>query len=709
MRRSVISAASVGLLILAAIRIPRAPAWQAAVPLSKPGQEDLTFWANHNGLEQLDADGEVGFGDMARILLRRRSNAGIIRALRDRFTFTTHAMPTLQTPDVFRAEITDSGIVWRNRPEGFVIGADKTFNLPLIVENKTRAAVNFQAAYTGSTSHSEFPSVEMAANSAGGYFLRVVESQPGKQPGRLLLKSDGRELDAAVTCDVRALGSLHVALLDGDGKPTSARVYLTGSDGLAYAPRGSISRITAMSAEYFFHAENSFDIDLPAGRTVIEATRGQEYEIARQEVEIAAGKPTSVRLQLKRWDNMAAKGWYSSDAHIHANYTAPHHQVITLKDVRLEAHAEDLNNANMMVANSGGAFLHDFQYFEGKPNRLSEPNFILYWNEEMRSTAYGHMCLFGLKTLVSPLYTGFRNTPFSEDYPANDAQAEATQKQGGAVTYAHPANSTDFATVGGAAAKELPVDLALGHVDAMDVLSNVDEIAAMGLWYHLLNCGFKLAVSAGTDSFTNVADHYTPGGGRVYVHSGKPMRYDEWIANYKRGRSFASNGPLIFLTVDGKEPGDDVRLPKSTSRKVRVRATIRTRVPVDKLEIIVNGKSVASVPVSKYEAVIDQEIPLTGSSWIAARALGPWSRLVLNDIQAFAHTSPVYVSVGTEPVAFAADARFWIDWIDKLIESLKGRRFATPEHRQEVIDLFRRAQEIYRKVERQAAEKSTRS
>ena len=53
---------------------PRLPG-QSAVPYSKPGQEELTFWVNHNGLEQLDVLGEVGFGDMARILMRRRSNA----------------------------------------------------------------------------------------------------------------------------------------------------------------------------------------------------------------------------------------------------------------------------------------------------------------------------------------------------------------------------------------------------------------------------------------------------------------------------------------------------------------------------------------------------------------------------------------------------------------------------------------------------------
>src|SRR6187551_1978957 len=62
-------------------------AGQAAVSLSRVGQDDLSFWVNHNGLIQFEAEGEVGFGDMARVLLRRRTNGDYIRDLRDRFTF----------------------------------------------------------------------------------------------------------------------------------------------------------------------------------------------------------------------------------------------------------------------------------------------------------------------------------------------------------------------------------------------------------------------------------------------------------------------------------------------------------------------------------------------------------------------------------------------------------------------------------------------
>jgi TolB protein len=487
--------------------------------------------------------------------------------------------------------------------------------------------------------------------------------------------------------------------VDEDGRAAAARVYLTGADGLAYVPRGHISRITAMSAEYFFHGEDSFSIDLPAGRTTIEATRGPEYEWVSQSVDLVPGKPATVKLALKRWENMAAKGWYSSDAHIHANYTAEHHQTINADDVRRQAQAEDLNNANLMVANSSGAFIHDAQYFEGRPNALSTRNYILYWNEEMRNNGpYGHMAFFNLKSLVYPLHTGHRNTPNSEDYPPNYTQAEGARKQGGAVTYVHPAVVPTYEGVGGVGARELPVDLALGQVDAMDVMSNGDEIASMELWYRLLNCGFRLAISAGTDSFTNVTDHYTAGGHRVYVRAGRELRYDEWVAAYKRGRSFASNGPVLALTVDGKEPGEEIRLPANAAQKVRVRATMHTAVPVERFEIVVNGKAVRTLDTAHgNQLTIDEDVPLTQSSWIAARVVGPWHRAVLNDIQTFAHTSPVYINVGGKRLAIAQDVRFWIEWIDKLIAQVNQRgNFTTPARRQEVVDLFRKGQDVYR-------------
>src|SRR5258708_34511491 len=97
-------------LLLTFLKISALSGGQGAVSMSRPGQEDLTFWANHSGLAELDVQREVGVGDMARILMRRRSNSERMRALRDRFTVKVHEMAALGMPDPFRAELSGGGL-----------------------------------------------------------------------------------------------------------------------------------------------------------------------------------------------------------------------------------------------------------------------------------------------------------------------------------------------------------------------------------------------------------------------------------------------------------------------------------------------------------------------------------------------------------------------------------------------------------------------
>lgn len=673
-------------------------AGQAAVPLSRPGQEDLSFWINHNGLVQFDIEGEVGFGDMARILLRRRSNGDYIRDLRDRFTFRVQDPSALATPDLYRAEFTGGTLTWRAAPQTrFIAGSSRTFNIPLLLVNRDAAEITVDATYQGNSMQSAVRKIVVPAQSSQAVFLRAVETRPGPSSGKLTVRRADSEITTPLYFDIRHLVPVRVKILNENGRPGAARMYITGSDGLAYAPRGSSSRIAAMQAEYFFHAEDSFEIEMPAGETMIEAARGQEYRMASQKLTLEPNRPAEATLRMTRWTDQAQKGFWSADVHIHANYTSPHHQNIEPRDVRLQLLAEDLNYGNMMVANSGGAFIHDRQYFEGKPHRLSSERCFIYWNEENRSSAYGHMCFLGLKKLVEPFYNGFRDTPHWEDYPANFPLAQAVFDQNGAVSYAHPGMSPSFEA---ASIKELPVDLALGQQTAMDVLSNNDEKATMEMWYRLLNCGFRVAISAGTDAFTNVVDHYVAGGGRIYVQTGPKFDYADWLQGYRQGRSFASNGPVVTLEVNGKSPGDEVRL--DSSGDVNVHATVMTQTPLEQIELIINGKPVVSEPADGKTTIhFSTQIPLRESSWIAFRALGPRHRLVMNDTQAFAHTSPVYVTIQGRPVRIADDIRFYREWVERLIaRTEKSPRFATEERRREVISLFRKGLDWYTSQEK---------
>lgn len=683
-----------GLLVLAFVRTRDVAAGQAAVSYSRPGQDDLSFWVNHNGLIQYDVEGEVGFGDIARILLRRRANGDAIRPLRDRFTFKVQDVDTLRTPDVFRAEYANGILSWRSAATiRLVAGSSRTSNIPLIISNRDMTELAVTAVYKGVSMESAVRGIVVPAGKSAAVMLRAVETKLGPSEGKITLQHAGGELEAAVTIDIRPLVPLRVRIVDETGRPAIARVYLTGSDGLAYAPHGVSNRISAMSAEHYFHADDQFEIELPSGETLIEATRGQEYRLSSSRPVLEPGKPAEITLKLERWTHMARQGFWSADVHIHANYTSPHHQIINPRDVRVQITGEDLNYGNMMVANSGGAFIHDRQYFEARPHRLSSPEHFIYWNEENRSSAYGHMCFMGLTRLVEPFYNGFKDTPHWDDYPANYSLAQQVFDQGGAVSYAHPGM---FPTFERASIKELPVDLALGQQTAMDVLSNNDETATTEMWYRLLNCGFRVAISAGTDAFTNVADHYIAGGGRVYVHIGPKFNYAAWLKGFREGRSFASNGPVIDLKVNDKMPGGEIQI--DAPAEVTVQATVQTQTPIDSVQVIVNGRPAHSETAAGKKIIeIKHKLRIAASSWIAVRALGPPHRLILNDTGAFAHTSPVYVSVGRQPIRMAEDVKFYRDWIERLIERTETRgRFKTPENKAEVLALFRKALAFYR-------------
>ena len=134
----------------------------------------------------------------------------------------------------------------------------------------------------------------------------------------------------------------------------------------------------------------------------------------------------------------------------------------------------------------------------------------------------------------------------------------------------------------------------------------------------------------------------------------------------REGKSFATNGPLLTLSFGGRDIGDELLL--DSARTVRVEARLMSIVPVDRFEIIVNGRVIESTDGDE----IALDLPLDRSSWIAARAVGPAHPLV-GDEYAFAHTSPVYVQIGGEPIAEAADKEFFARYVEELklyVESL---------------------------------------
>jgi hypothetical protein len=154
--------------------------------------------------------------------------------------------------------------------------------------------------------------------------------------------------------------------------------------------------------------------------------------------------------------------------------------------------------------------------------------------------------------------------------------------------------------------------------------------------------------------------------------------------------------------MNGKGPGETCEL--AAAGNVRASVKVESYVPFNKIEVIVNGTVAAHEDFSTGDAAglrvkrFDVELPIGRSSWVASRVRGAIHPLVF-DGPAWAHTSPVYVSVAGQKIASRQDAEYFVDWIDQMLRVVAVRnRFADIENRRQVEMLFRRAQNEFRKM-----------
>ncbi len=192
------------------------------------------------------------------------------------------------------------------------------------------------------------------------------------------------------------------------------------------------------------------------------------------------------------------------------------------------------------------------------------------------------------------------------------------------------------------------------------------------MYYRFLNCGFHLPATGGTDNFPDVWRDPPPGTDRTYVKVSGPLTLASWFAGIKAGRTFSTTGPLVFLRVDGHDPGDELHLSATAPAELPVTVDVVSIAPVDRLELIVNGVvgPTMSLAASRHYA---GTVSVPAGGWVAARVVGPPSRHV-GDSYAFAQTSPVYVVRGDRRYVSKDDARF----LAAVVEAIGARTARSP-------------------------------
>jgi len=491
---------------------------------------------------------------------------------------------------------------------------------------------------------------------------------------------------------------LRVEIRDASsGSVVPARVYLFDRQGKLHVPERAI--VYRKHQEEHFISGGSFDLALPARGYTLAVERGPEYHPWSEELRLAEGETKQIEVELKRWISMNKRGWYSGDLH---NHRKPEEMPDLLA-------AEDLNLAPTLT---------DWIWEErpiSKPPATTEAirrvgatraYSVLDKEVERLNHGPGAVDLLGLKTPI----------PFEGNwlYPPNDTFCRLAHAQGGYVD----AEKITW--------RDVPALVAFGHVDFAGVVHNhfnrhgveletdqwgmapkdrpeYNTPRGMALWtldvyYRFLNCGFRLPVSAGSASAVKAAPL---GYNRVYVHLDRPFSYEDWFHALKDGRSFATNGPMLFLKVNGRLPGSAVELPEGKTSRVKIEAEVQSARPLESLEVLYKGRVVrrAQPSPSARHFQLRLDLPVGETGWIAARAFEQPDKTIR-----YAQTSPIYLRAGGSSGIVAEDARYFAAWMRREKEFYrKETRFQSPAHRDAMVELFEKAEAFY---ERLAAEGS---
>jgi len=536
--------------------------------------------------------------------------------------------------------------------------------------------------------------IAYVSNAGGNTSLWVIDVVGGrKQP---VVVTERRYRDP--------VGQVRIVTVDAAGRPLAARISVSRAEGRAFAPDDAWRHAdeafdrAERGFEYgYFHSNGSADLTVPAGPVRVEVWRGPEYRVARVDVAVPAGGRRVQRVVLERLDNLPARGWWSGDLHVHMNYGGAYRN--TPRHLAFQARAEDVHVVEDLIVNKEQR-IPDIAYFRTDADPASGPGFVLMHAQEFHTSVWGHLGLLALKShYILPEYVGYPNTPAASLYPDNAVVADLAHAQGGLVGYVHPFDTQpDPDDTTEALTYELPVDVALGKVDYVEVMGFSDHLITSQIWYRLLNCGFRLPAGAGTDAFPNFASlRGPPGLVRVFVQSGAVLDHRRWLAGLKAGRTFVTNAPLLEFSLGGRTMGDEIRLAAGNHR-LTAHVTLRSNVPIDHLEIIGNGKVVATIALRGDRMTVQDSvsIPVSASGWYVLRAYSDRAELPVLDLYPFASTSPIYVRVGDAAARSPDDAAFFVRWIERLEAAARASAaWRTPAERDTVLKTFAEARAVF--------------
>ena len=466
----------------------------------------------------------------------------------------------------------------------------------------------------------------------------------------------------------------------GQLAPANLRVFLTDSDRV-FVPEDPRTATGLYRTPEWYTLESTDVLELPREHVRIEAFRGIEWSVAQTELDLSHGGAHLVRLELSRFHDIARENWVSGNTHLHLQQTD---RAYADRYLRTVPWADEVRVVFVSYLERAGDDQHyvsnlyrpaDLIQLGGGPAALQ-----FGWGQETRHNfgafgeGYGHVLLLDLDDLIEPVSTGvsLQGEESTDGVPIAPAIEQAHDVDA-TVIWAH----NDFGL------EDIPNWVA-GRIHAQNTFDGGDVTHYDTSFYRYLDLGLEVPFSTGTDWF--MSDLL-----RVFVHVEGELTITSWLESLRAGRSFITNGPILYLKAGSHAIGDTI--DAQVGDVVQVNARSIGRADFKRLELVYNGRVIQASATRRegdaFVAEIDLPFEIRDPGWIAVRI--PWQNNsnMLGEVLR-AHTSPIYVQVDGERHFDFNTARGLIQEMRESMEVVLAKGvFANEGEQQAVLDVYR--------------------
>lgn len=472
-------------------------------------------------------------------------------------------------------------------------------------------------------------------------------------------------------------GQLELTVVDKDtGRPIACRMHLTGPGKRPRRPDG---------VPYWhdhFALPGKILLKLPLGQYSFVLERGLEYLDMKGRFAINVFADDSKRIELRRFVDMAADGWWSGDLDVRR----------PVRDIGPLMEADDLHVAEVIT------WRNNKNPWTG---RMPKQPLVQFDADRFCDVMAGAAVQPGTELLLFGLRSPLKLPPPNASYPPLVPQLVAARAKANLWVDASKPFWWDLPMLI-AAGQIDSIELAHSHICRDSTINNEadgkprdrkrygsyrgDAQWSHEIYFRLLECGLRIPPTAGSGS----GETPNPVGyNRVYVHVDGKFGYREWWNNLRAGRAFITNGPLMKPLVEGRLPGYVFQADKGATLELQPALTFFTRDPISYLEIIRDGHVAEEIRFDDYTKTRSlPKLRFDKSGWFLIRAVTDTP-----NTYRFAMTAPYYVEIGGQRRISRQAAQFFLDWV---IERARQIKLADPQQQRALLAWHRRARDFWR-------------